>query len=87
MKLWAIARAAVVVLAALPPMASGALAQGVNYNSSKSNTGNITVSPLDPNDPNAVKACTDGGGVVSTSQGKTICTVNKTTSRSNTQHN
>jgi hypothetical protein len=59
----------------------------VNYNSSKSNAGNFVINPGDPNATE--KACTDKGGSVSTDPkgDQKICAINKTTSRSNTQHN
>jgi hypothetical protein len=61
--------------------ADGAFA-AVNYNSSKSNSGNFA---LDPKDPNAAKACTDAGGKVSTQKnGHKVCSINYNASKSNT---
>jgi len=55
--------ASVLALATLALTVDGAFA-ATNLNSSKSN-----VYKLDPNDPNAAKACTDKGGIVSTGAG------------------
>ena len=86
MKLSPLFCASFVALAALALSASGASA--ANLNLSKSN-----INKLAPNDPNAEKACTDGGGIVSTDKdGQKICTqpeaANATTvksSKSNSQ--
>lgn len=62
-----IACASLVTLAALAFAADGALA-AVNYNSSKSNSGNFTFDPK--SDLGAAKRCADGGGTVKPGPGK-----------------
>lgn len=68
MKLLPILCAGLLASAAL--IMSAEVASAGNINTSKSNTFKLA-----PNDPNAEKACTDGGGKVSTDEnGQKICT-------------
>jgi hypothetical protein len=61
-------------------LASGDALASINYNASKSNTGNYV---LNPKDPNASSACTDAGGTVTrNSKGQNICLVLKATTKS-----
>ena len=71
----------VLTVVALSCLTVGAFA-AVNYNSSKSNSGNFA---LNPQDPNASKACTDAGGKVSKlKSGHKVCSINYNASKSNT---
>lgn len=69
MKLSPLLFASAAVLAGLALSAEGASA-ATNLNTSRSN-----IYKIDPNDPNAGKSCTDGGGKLSTDKaGNKICT-------------
>jgi hypothetical protein len=67
MKLSTMAYASILTLAAVAFAVDGAFAT-VNYNSSKSNSGNFTFDPT--TDLGAAKQCTDGGGTVKAGPGK-----------------
>jgi hypothetical protein len=67
MRLSSIACASIVTLAAIAFATDGAMAT-VNYNSSKSNSGNFTFDPK--TDLGAAKRCADGGGTVKSGPGQ-----------------
>ncbi|MGO8713734.1 MAG: hypothetical protein ACLQUZ_17045 [Rhizomicrobium sp.] len=67
MKLSTKACASIAAFAAFVLTADGAFA-AVNYNTSKSNSGNFVIT-----NPNDEKACTSQGGTVSSKNGQKVC--------------
>ena len=84
MKLCAMLRAFVVALIAFVLTADCASAQAVNYNASKSNSGNVTGTKMN-NKTGAGKG--QPGMAIKSSGVPKNSSINKTTTRSNTQHN